>query len=124
MRAHKNFLKKRVAAALTVTAVLIGTAPAVAEPVATPADTADDPTWTVEDASGKTDEAEPAVPSVEIPNFPAEEEDKDATVDVPAAPTLTKENKVVSSPELAEDPTFEHVRTLPDALRSTSSRRG
>ena len=114
MRAHKNFLKKRVAAALTVTAVLIGTAPAVAEPVATPADTADDPTWTVEDASGKTDEAEPAVPSVEIPNFPAEEEDKDATVDVPAAPTLTKENKVVSSPELAEDPTFEHVRTLPD----------
>ncbi|PMC64994.1 hypothetical protein CJ203_02985 [Corynebacterium tuscaniense] len=116
MRAHKNFLKKRVAAALTATAVLIGGVPAAAQP--TPANNAADPTWTVKDESGKTTEVEPAVPSVEIPNFPAEDEDKDVPVDPPAPPTLTqkntKENKVVSSPELAEDVTFKHVRSLPD----------
>ena len=86
MRAHKNFLKKRVAAALTATAVLIGGVPAAAQP--TPANNAADPTWTVKDESGKTTEVEPAIPSAEIPDFPAEDEDKDVPVDPPAPPTL------------------------------------
>ena len=113
MRAHKNFLKKRVAAALTAATVLFGTVPAVAQPV----DTTADPTWMVTVESGATSEAAPAVPAAEIPDFPedpSDDEAADANGELPAVPTLTQEKKTVTEPELAEEPTFKHVRTLPD----------